>query len=167
MNLTIEHVSLDSQGFGLPKFSQTGTLADVNGLDTRLHSWWTRLPTAMTHTGQSDRITQQLGPLYALVVSIRFWAARIGSQSKSPQPCVSPVAHCRAATRSTCIYSIQDTNSMIYTFLIAGGSQPLSKLSRLRTISVHAATELQARLALKGLPLVFQSRTPLGGKGSW
>ena len=166
MKFTIERVSNASQGFGLPKFSQTGTLAHVNGLSTRLHRWWTKHPTVMTNTGQSDRIIHQLGQLYARVASNRIWVARIGSQRKRPHFAFL-CWHCFAATRSTCVHQTQVSKSMIYTFLIAGGSRPLSKLSRLRTISVHAATELQARLALKGLPLVFQSRTPLGGKGSW
>ncbi len=53
------------------------------------------------------------------------------------------------------------TTAMIYTFLIAGGSQKLSKLKRIRTISVSAYTEAQARKQLLGLPLVFISQSPV------
>ncbi|EJB8455145.1 hypothetical protein MW332_005009 [Vibrio parahaemolyticus] len=49
---------------------------------------------------------------------------------------------------------------MIYTFLIAGGSQTLSDLKRIRTVSLVAQSELLARQQLSGLSLVFKSRTP-------
>ena len=52
------------------------------------------------------------------------------------------------------------TTAMIYTFLIAGGCQKLSNLKRIRTISVSAYTEAQARKQLVGLPLVFISQSP-------
>jgi hypothetical protein len=47
---------------------------------------------------------------------------------------------------------------MIYTFLIANKSK-LADLNTNRKISVCADTEHQARQALKGLPLLFVSKT--------
>ncbi|ABO90935.1 regulatory protein [Aeromonas salmonicida subsp. salmonicida] len=52
--------------------------------------------------------------------------------------------------------------SKIFTFLIASNSCRLADLSRIRTISAMADTEVQARAALAGLPLVFVSRRPSG-----
>jgi hypothetical protein len=48
--------------------------------------------------------------------------------------------------------------NMIYTFLIANKSK-LADLNTNRKISVCADTEHQARQALKGLPLLFVSKT--------
>jgi hypothetical protein len=52
---------------------------------------------------------------------------------------------------------------MIYTFLIPHSRTcRLAELRTIRTISAVADTEVQARTALAGLPLVFLSRTPTG-----
>ncbi|MGN4956750.1 host cell division inhibitor Icd-like protein [Aeromonas sp. 23P] len=55
---------------------------------------------------------------------------------------------------------------MIFTFLIAPGACRLADLRRIRTISVVADTEAQARATLAGLPLVFLSCTPTKRAGA-
>ena len=50
-------------------------------------------------------------------------------------------------------------HTMIYTFLIANKNK-LANLDTSRTISVCAQSELKARQALNGLPLVFVSQIP-------
>lgn len=50
---------------------------------------------------------------------------------------------------------------MIYTFLIANKNK-LAELNTSRKISVCADTEQLARASLKGLPLLFVSKTPAG-----
>ena len=49
---------------------------------------------------------------------------------------------------------------MIYTFCITRSRGPIAALSAIRTISVYATNEAQARTRLAGLPLVFLSRSP-------
>ena len=49
---------------------------------------------------------------------------------------------------------------MIYTFCITRSRGPIAALTAIRTVSVYAASEAQARTQLAGLPLVFLSRSP-------
>ncbi|WP_169903044.1 hypothetical protein [Paraferrimonas sedimenticola] len=49
---------------------------------------------------------------------------------------------------------------MVYTFLIARTGTPIAHLSKVRTRSVFAKNETQAREALAPMPLIFLSRTP-------
>ena len=145
----------------LCSLAQRGTFNLVNGLDTRLQSWWTRHPQAVTNTGKFDvPLLPILEAVNGLFVSYQFWVAWVGSQRKRPQRAFL-CWHCRAATRSTCVPLTQGNKLMIYTFLIAGGCQKLSELKRIRTITVSAQTEAQARKQLLGLPLVFISQSPV------
>jgi len=52
---------------------------------------------------------------------------------------------------------------MIFTFCITRSRGPIAALNRIRTISVAATTEAEARSRLAGLPLVFLSRCPTQG----
>ena len=49
---------------------------------------------------------------------------------------------------------------MIYTFCITRSRGPIAALPAIRTVSVYATNEAQARTRLAGLPLVFLSRSP-------
>lgn len=144
---------------GLCSLAQRGTFNFVNGLDTRLQSWWTRHPQAMTYLGQFELSTlYRTDGVSGHVLPV--WAAWIGSQRKRPQLAFLDT-HCRAATQSTLVIQNLGTIQMIYTFLIAGGCQKLSDLKRIRTITVTAQTEAKARKQLLGLPLVFISQSPV------
>lgn len=50
--------------------------------------------------------------------------------------------------------------SKIFTFLLAAHGCRVAELPRILTVSTTAHTEVEARAALAGLPLVFLSRTP-------
>ncbi|MFV0574824.1 MAG: hypothetical protein ACK5NC_05335 [Vibrio sp.] len=158
------------QGFGLPKISPrnkktlsytvpSSTLSDVNGLDTRSPSWWIRQPTAMTYQGQFELPSLILfGRTCGQILPI--WAAWVGSQRKRPQRAFLDT-HCLAATQSTLDIIYQGTIQMIYTFLIANGSKPLTAITRPRFVSTCAPNEQQARDYLKGLPLTFIKCLPV------
>ena len=49
---------------------------------------------------------------------------------------------------------------MIYTFCVTRSRGPIAALTAIRTVSVYATNEAQARARLAGLPLVFLSRSP-------
>ena len=49
---------------------------------------------------------------------------------------------------------------MIYTFCVTRSRGPIAALPAIRTVSVYATSEAQARANLAGLPLVFLSRCP-------
>lgn len=148
-----------SQGFGLPKESQTSTLGNVNGLDTRLPSWWIRHPQVMTYLGKFELPSLILsGRASDWILSI--WVAWVGSQRKRPQRAFLDT-HCLAATQSTLVKIYLGTIQMVYTFLIAGGVRTLSDLKRIRTVSLVAQSESLARKQLAGLPLVFVRQTPI------
>lgn len=138
---------------------QGDTLSDVNGLDTRSPSWWIRQPTAMMNQGQFELSTLILfGRPCDQILPI--WAAWVGSQRKRPQREFLDT-RCLAATQSTLDIMYQGTIQMIYTFLIANGSKPLTAITRPRFIATYAQNEQQARDYLKGLPLTFIKCLPV------
>jgi len=89
------------------------------------------------------------------------WA---GSQRKRPR-CASFGRHCFAATRSAFSLKDQRHTTMIYTFLIAAHRGRIADIPRIRTLSVYATSEAQARANLAGLPLVFLSRCQASAQG--
>ena len=54
---------------------------------------------------------------------------------------------------------------MIYTFCVTRSRGPIAALPAIRTVSVYATNEAQARTRLAGLPLVFLSRSPVRTDG--
>ena len=145
-----------AQGIGLPKFSQTATVLDVAGLDTQRHGWRIRHPQAMTELGQYISIP----PISSTRLGVNlFLFSLIGSQRKRPH-CACLARHCLAATRSAIASLSYGAIPMIYTFCITRSRGPIAALTAIRTVSVYATTESEARTRLAGLPLVFLSRSP-------
>ena len=50
---------------------------------------------------------------------------------------------------------------MIYTFFVTRSRGPIAALPAIRTVSVYATSEAQARTQLAGLSLVFLRRAPV------
>lgn len=88
-----------------------------------------------------------LTPARATAMSVR---TLVGSENLS---------HIEAAIMAT-IPTI--ATSKVFTFMLAAHGCRVSELSRVRTVSITAYTEAEARAHLPGLPLVFLSRTPTG-----
>lgn len=88
-----------------------------------------------------------LTPARATTMSVR---TLVGSENLS---------HLEAAIMAT-IPTL--ATSKVFTFMLAAHGCRVSELSRVRTVSITAYTEAEARAHLPGLPLVFLSRTPTG-----
>ena len=145
------------QGIGLPKFSQTDKVQNVAGLDTQQHGWRIRHPHALTELGKSashSLITDFTPVIYSVF-------GKHGSGAKeTASPCACLRRHCLAATRSAIASLSYGAIPMIYTFCITRSRGPIAALTAIRTVSVYATTESEARTRLAGLPLVFLSRSP-------
>lgn len=163
MNL-IKNAS-QSQGFGLPKFSQRVTFPPEKSLDTSFLGRWIRHPQAVTNTGQFNQISKRLK--YSLLSVVSSCFGRHGSGAKETAPNRAFLcSHCLAATRSTKVAYNTGSTLMIYTFLIASRRLSVRNLSRVRKVSVVAPSEARARSQLAGLPLIFISRIITKGERS-
>ncbi|MHA2940312.1 hypothetical protein ACXJY6_18715 [Vibrio sp. RC27] len=98
----------------------------------------------------------------------RFFGAVVSTLFSSPpvmrlRPLGGDLKLPKEAVIMTTTHTQAAPAAMIYTFLIAGGRKKLSELKRSRTVSTLAGNELEARIQLCGLPLVFISRSPITG----
>lgn len=127
------------------------------GLDTRRHSRRIRHPLTMKNVGY---------PAPNFIHYPRVSVSRIREQDSEPsgfdRECSRPL-RCptwrivlRLAFRLHKLIC-RSYHTMIYTFIIANKNK-LAELNTSRKISVCAKTEQQARLSLKGLPLLFVSQ---------
>ena len=140
---------------GLPVICRHARIQDV-ALSKR-QGWWTKHPRAVTHVGKSDTHP----PISGTLPGIHPFLGGHGSGAKeNASPCACLRERCFAATRSTLRQTHVGTFPMIYTFLIAAYRGRLADIPRIRTLSVYATSEAQARANLAGLPLVFLSRCP-------
>jgi hypothetical protein len=135
---------------------ERGMLCLVDGLDTHRHGWRIRHPQAMTNYGQYDPHPQLLA---CCRESIQFRGHGSGAKENAPGV-PSIVRHCLAATRSAMVRLNYGEIPMIFTFAITRCRGPIAALPAIRTISVYATNETEARSRLAGLPLVFLSRSP-------
>jgi hypothetical protein len=155
-----------AQGEALPKFERTGlpdtvrhgTISPVVTLSKWRHGWRIKHPQAETEQRTIRSSSPISGTLPGIYPILGAW---VGSQRKRPHCAVPLFRHCFAATRSA-LFNEQGISQMIFTFLITSSACRLADLRRIRTITAVADTEVQARIALAGLPLVFMSRTPTG-----
>ena len=152
-----------AQGGALPATARPGTIQPAGGLDTHQQGWRTRHPIATTYKGQSAPNPPFLAPCQG---SIRIWGHGSGAKENAPTAPLSFVALSCGYPIRLCT-ELQRTIPMIYTFCITRSRGPIAALTAIRTVSVYATNEAQARTHLAGLPLVFLSRCPAriaGGK---
>lgn len=145
-----------AQGESLPVITRHGTIQPVTALSKRQRGWRIKHPQAVTELGQLVSIPPISGNLLGIYPYLGAW---IGSQRKRPH-CACLARHCFAATRSAIASLSYGAIPMIYTFCITRSRGPIAALSAIRTISVYATNETEARTRLAGLPLVFLSRSP-------
>ena len=145
-----------AQGGALPATARHGTIHPAGGLDTHLHGWRIRHPQAVTRHRKICNHFPIPGNLPGIYLYLGAW---VGSQRKRPH-CAVPMSGtvlrlpdppCRIQTRN---------HPMIYTFCVTRSRGPIAALPAIRTVSVYATNEAQARTRLAGLPLVFLSRCP-------
>ena len=154
--MMISNYGRQAQGEALPATARHGTIQPAGGLDTHQHGWRIRHPQAVTELGQLVSIPPISSNLLGIYPYLGAW---IGSQRKRPH-CACLARHCLAATRSAIASLSYGAIPMIYTFCITRSRGPIAALPAIRTISVYATNEAQARTRLAGLPLVFLSRCP-------
>ena len=140
----------------LPAAVRHGTIHPAGGLDTHQHGWRIRHPQAVTRHRKICNPSPIPGNLPGIYPYLGAW---VGSQRKRPH-CAVPMSGtvlrlpdppCRIQTRN---------HPMIYTFCVTRSRGPIAALPAIRTVSVYATSEAQARTQLAGLPLVFLSRSP-------
>ena len=153
-----------AQGEALPKFSRTGlpdtvrhgTIFPVVTLSKWRRGWRIKHPQAETEQRTIRTSSPISGTLPGIYPILGAW---VGSQRKRP--------HCAfLGLALSCGYPIRLGHSkprnhpMIYTFCVTRSRGPIAALPAIRTVSVYATNEAQARTRLAGLPLVFLSRSP-------
>ena len=145
-----------AQGIGLPKFSQTDKVQSVATLSKWQPDWRIKHPQAVKTEGKFVSNSPITGTMPVIYPYLGAW---VGSQRKRPH-CAVPMSGtvlrlpdppCRIQTRN---------HPMIYTFCVTRSRGPIAALPAIRTVSVYATNEAQARTHLAGLPLVFLSRCP-------
>lgn len=154
--MMISNYGLHAQGGALPAAVRHGTIQLAGGLDTHRHGWRIRHPQAVTYKGQSAPNPPFLATCRG---SIRIWGHGSGAKENAPTAPLSFVALSCGYPIRLCT-ELQRTDSMIYTFCITRSRGPIAALTAIRTISVYATNETEARTRLAGLPLVFLSRSP-------
>ena len=145
-----------AQGGALPVITRHGTIHPAGGLDTHRQGWRIRHPQAATYKGQSATLPPFLATCRG---SIHIWGHGSGAKENAPTAPLSFVALSCGYPIRLCT-ELQRTLPMIYTFCITRSRGPIAALSAIRTVSVYATNEAQARTHLAGLPLVFLSRCP-------
>lgn len=145
-----------AQGEALPATTRHGTIHPAGGLDTHLHGWRIRHPQAATYKGQSATLPPFLATCRG---SIHIWGHGSGAKENAPTAPLSFVALSCGYPIRLCT-ELQRTLPMIYTFCVTRSRGPIAALTAIRTVSVYATTENEARTRLAGLPLVFLSRSP-------
>ena len=150
-------------GEALPVITRHGTIQPVTALSKRQQGWRIKHPQAVTRHRKICNHSPIPGSLPGIYLYLGAW---VGSQRKRPH-CAVPMSGtalrlpdppCRIQTRN---------HPMIYTFCVTRSRGPIAALPAIRTVSVYATNEAQARTHLAGLPLVFLSRCPAriaGGK---
>ena len=145
-----------AQGGALPATARHGTIHPAGGLDTHRQGWRIRHPQAATYKGQSATLPPFLATCRG---SIHIWGHGSGAKENAPTAPLSFVALSCGYPIRLCT-ELQRTLPMIYTFCITRSRGPIAALPAIRTVSVYATNEAQARTHLAGLPLVFLSRCP-------
>lgn len=137
-----------------------GSIAGA-GLDTR-YSWRARHPQADCYKGQFSI------PIFRLDGINPSGLSCFGGMGREPkkQPPAAPLSFvalsCGYPIR-LCI-ELQRILPMIYSFLIAPQSLPVSELNRIRIVSCYAKSLKQARTSFSGLSVALLSRRPAGGQ---
>lgn len=146
-----------AQGEALPVITRHGTIQPASGLDTHRQGWRIRHPQAATYKGQSAS-----HPLFLATCrgSIHIWGHGSGAKENAPTAPLSFVALSCGYPIRLCT-ELQRTIPMIYTFCVTRSRGPIAALPAIRTVSVYATSEAQARTQLVGLPLVFLRRAPV------
>ena len=144
------------QGEVLPASVRHGTIHPAGGLDTHQHGWRIRHPQAVTELGQLVSIPPISSNLLGIYPYLGAW---VGSQRKRPH-CAVPMSGTALRLPDPPCHTQTRNHPMIYTFCITRSRGPIAALPAIRTISVYATNEAQARARLAGLPLVFLSRSP-------
>ena len=110
----------------------------------------------MTYKGQSAPNPPFLATCRG---SIRIWGHGSGAKENAPTVLfLCPALSCGYPIRLG--YLTPRNYPMIYTFCVTRSRGPIAALPAIRTVSVYATSEAQARTQLAGLPLVFLSRSP-------
>ena len=145
-----------AQGEALPAAVRRGTIQPVTALSKRQRGWRIKHPQAVTRHRKICNPSPIPGCQPGIYLYLGAW---VGSQRKRP--------HCAfLGLALLCGYPIRlgyltpRNHPMIYTFCITRSRGPIAALPAIRTISVYATNEAQARTRLAGLPLVFLSRCP-------
>ena len=146
-----------AQGEALPVITRHGTIQPVTALSKRQQGWRIKHPQAATYKGQSAPNP----PFPATCLgSIHIWGHGSGAKENAPTAPLSFVALLCGYPIRLCT-ELQRTIPMIYTFCVTRSRGPIAALPAIRTVSVYATSEAQARTQLVGLPLVFLRRAPV------
>ena len=146
-----------AQGEALPATARHGTIQPVTALSKRQQGWRIKHPQAMTYKGQSAPNPPFLATCRG---SIHIWGHGSGAKENAPTAPLSFVALLCGYPIRLCT-ELQRTIPMIYTFCVTRSRGPIAALPAIRTVSVYATSEAQARTQLAGLPLVFLRRAPV------
>ena len=153
---------LQAQGEALPATARHGTIHPAGGIDNHQQGWRTRHPIATT----KPRTICNPSPIPGYQPGVYPFLGGHGSGAKET---ASPCAFLGLAL--SCGYPIRlghlkpRNHPMIYTFCVTRSRGPIAALPAIRTVSVYASSEAQARTRLAGLPLVFLSRSPVRTDG--
>lgn len=156
--MMISNDGRQAQGEALPATARHGTIQLAGGLDTHQQGWRTRHPIATT----KPRTICNPSPIPGHLPGVYPFLGGHGSGAKET---ASPCAFLGLAL--SCGYPIRlghlkpRNYPMIYTFCVTRCRGPIAALPAIRTVSVYATSEAQARTQLAGLPLVFLRRAPV------
>ena len=146
-----------AQGEALPATARHGTIHPAGGLDTPQRGWRIRHPQAVTTPWDNLYLFPRFSA--ACRGSIHIWGHGSGAKENAPTvPSLGVALLCGYPIRLG--YLTPRNYPMIYTFCVTRSRGPIAALPAIRTISVYATNEAQARTRLAGLPLVFLSRCP-------
>ena len=146
-----------AQGEALPVITRHGTIQPAGGLDTHRQGWRIRHPQAVTTPWDN----LYLSPRFSAVCrgSIPIWGHGSGAKENAPTvPSLGVALSCGYPIRLG--HLTPRNHPMIYTFCVTRSRGPIAALPAIRTVSVYATNETEARTRLAGLPLVFLSRSP-------
>ena len=146
-----------AQGGALPATARHGTIQPVTALSKWQRGWRIKHPQAVTTPWDNLYLFPRFSA--ACRGSIRIWGHGSGAKENAPTvPSLGVALLCGYPIRLG--YLTPRNHPMIYTFCITRSRGPIAALPAIRTVSVYATNEAQARTHLADLPLVFLSRCP-------
>lgn len=154
--MMISNDGLQAQGETLPAIARHGTIQPVTALSKRQRGWRIKHPQAVTEQGKTATYTPDI---WHSAGDLSVFGGMGREPKKTPPLCCSFVPALLCGYPIRLVHRTRN-HPMIFTFCITRSRGPIAALPAIRTISVYATNEAQARTRLAGLPLVFLSRCP-------